>query len=147
MLTLVLKEIVNAMETIRVEDFAEPDTRVGPNDEVVGVMDHNLMKLYTLKEIFHKQGQELARKGMHLLADAMGAAEQPLALAEVKRELALTHQKYEALEKFFWIEVRYAFPVLADKESIGVREGWRVVWTNRTHPPSISDIIELLLRK
>lgn len=102
------------------ESFAEPEEKPGPRDTVVGVADHDLRKLFFVFKQYRKRTLEIA-----VSISLCGAKER-----EQKIKEAMRLDTYaDALKELFWVSCRHTFPELWDKPSIGVRKGWKVVWS------------------
>ncbi len=137
------------LETVRAElkkvpdDVSiEPESTGCQHDREVGVAPLELKKLYYLWLDYQKRSQEAAAAVLTLSGDARRAK-----LAEA----SYLDSGADALKEVFWVSCRAAFPELKDKQQIGVRKGWKVVWTD--HPPmphvgilggSISDLLQAI---
>lgn len=102
------------LELQEIQDYAEPKQELSPNDDYVGEMSIDLKKLFTL-----------LRSSQKALAAAIVEAQFGDVQAGKVREL---RQKAKAIEDIFWISVKDEHS-LWEKERVGVRRGFRVVWS------------------
>jgi len=103
------------------EGFAEPHTDTGPKDHVVGVADSDLRKIFFLVKQYKKRTLELVAELM-----VCRSSEVENKTKEAKRY----NTQGNVLMDVFWVSCRAAFPELWDKPSIGIRKGWKVVWSD-----------------
>lgn len=107
-------------------DFFEPDAEFEPDDQIVGDLSEELIRLYTMWRLLEKQAIE-----------RMTEAKYGRLPGEQKREMICKgkelHKKAELLRELFWIEVKDEHH-LWDKSSIGVRKGRKVVWFEEEGP-------------
>ncbi len=129
-----LKSIQVAIKQVTDEDSVEPDYEGCEHDHVVGVADSDLRKLFFLFLQNKKQSQ--------------GAAAEVLLLSGKDREAKLQEAakfdtQADVLKDVFWVSCRHAFPQLWGKPNIGLRKGWKVVWTDHEHQSL--DIVGILM--
>ena len=124
------------MEVKEVEGLVLPEAPLGPNDHVVGILDDDMKKLYTLYRSVDKQS-DLAR-----LEYVHSSSEDRVSLSSRARELQM---KAATLKDIFWIGVQDSFG-LWDKEYVGVRVGWQVVWYDLKRGTSFMDLLDHLSR-
>lgn len=94
------------------EELIEPQQKVTKRDRVVGEMDDELKRLWTLFQQYSKKS-DIAR----VEAEYGGNTGEAQSLA----------MRTHAVEAIFWIAVHDKFE-LWEKPSVGVRAGWKVVW-------------------
>jgi hypothetical protein len=105
---------------VTVEGDAEPDEEQGSKEHVVGIADSGLRRAFCLVS-------EYRRRTMRAAADTeVGNAK---AREEKKNEAAWFYAQAGLLSEIFWLSCRAAFPELRDKASIGIRKGWKVIWS------------------
>jgi hypothetical protein len=119
-----LKSIQAALKKVTGEDSVEPDYEGCKYDHVVGVADQELRKLYFLFLQNKKQSQEAAAAVLTL-----GGKDREAKL----QEAAKYDSQADVLKDMFWVSCRHAFPELWSKPNIGIRKGWKVVWTEHEH--------------
>lgn len=120
----IIQWLVEELETA--EPF-EPNEAVPKNGVVIGVMPEELRRLNGLRYTLHRALQSNAQEGMieSLKALDKGATDD---LERIMTETERLAQKSELAETLFWLDVRGAFPELADKNSVGVARGWQVYY-------------------
>lgn len=101
--------------------FAEPEEEPGPRDHAVGVADEDLRKLFFLVKQYRKRTLEIAATLV-----VCSAKEREVQTKEAQR----FNTQADTLKDVFWVSTRAAFPELWDKPSIGIRKGWKVVWSD-----------------
>ena len=106
------------MELSMVEQLLDPPGEVKSSDHQVGEMDNELKKLYTL-------WQQLEKSTYQTMLDARYKQLTP----EEEAKINEMQQKTSVLRATFWIVVKDTFQ-LWGKESIGVRHGFMVVWSD-----------------
>lgn len=107
-------------------DFFEPDAELEQDDQIVGDLSEELIRLYTMWRLLEKQAAERMIEAKYgRLSD-----EQKWEMVCKGKEL---HIKAELLSELFWIEVKDEHH-LWDKSSIGVRKGRKVVWFEEKKP-------------
>lgn len=109
--------------------FAEPEEEPGPRDHVVGTADEDLRKLFFLVKQYQKRTLEIAATLV-----VCSAKEREVQTKEGQR----FKSQADTLNEVFWVSTCAAFPELWDKLSIGIRKGWKVVWSDpEEHPLKI----------
>lgn len=129
------------LDTVRIElentdgRLIEPTAEVGKKDHVVGVADEDIRKLYGLAMQWDKVAMEtaIAARYVNNRADQEQSAERALML----------HKKSELLMDLFWASLKDAFD-LWQKPSVGIREGWKIVWSEPEVPPIIGLLGKML---
>lgn len=114
-------------------EFCEPET--GPEsgkDNIVGEMSIDLKRIYTRYRTLRESADRAA-------IDAKYAKKEEQRKEFLIKALEL-HEKAEAMESIFWISVKDEFG-LWGKESIGVRKGFLVVWSEAEAPKSFIDFL------
>lgn len=121
-----LKSIQAALKKVSGEDSVEPDYEGCEHDHVVGVADIELRKLFFLFLQNKKQSQEAAAAVL-----TFGGKDREAKLQEAAR----FDTQADVLKDVFWVSCRHAFPELWGKPNIGIRKGWKVVWTQDDNEP------------
>jgi len=109
------------LELREITDYLEPNSATGTNDHEVGTMSKDLKKLYTLwnnakkNAIIMRAEREFGRVDNETEYDAK------------IEEIA---ERAEVLRRIFWFCVRIEHS-LWGKDSIGVRKGFTVVWSDQ----------------
>lgn len=111
---------------LREGDFLEPNVPFGKEDTLVGEMSTDHKKLFTLMTSVLKQSEEIKLKAR------FSSSETQKALFE---DFSLLQSKYEVLNNLFWFEVKLTHRDLINKPSVGVREGYKIVWNNSAPNP------------
>ncbi len=121
------------MENMDATKLIEPPHEVDPSrDHVVCKAEEALCKLYSLAMQFEKEANV-----------ALINARYSGNLNEIKDALengARLMKKVETLREIFWISLKDNHD-LWNKPSVGIRRGWKVVWSDSDPMPDIRDII------
>lgn len=119
----------------------QPQTEVGPNDHVVGIMSDHLKQLYHLRE---ETVRMLGDLGKHLETEMSPEeedgedGEESIGdsgldgsddLGELQKKVNALYHEWSVLDRLFWHSVCHEFSEIAHKQ-IGCRKGWKVVWTD-----------------
>jgi hypothetical protein len=114
----------------------EPDTDVSPRETVVGTMTRPLMAVYKIRidlitEL--KTLKDSAKKRIEAFEKTKFNSEYEFHQAKIAIERRLNKtqilsKKFSVVDDLFWVMVREEFPETQDKDSIGVRSGWKVVY-------------------
>lgn len=116
-------------------DPFEPNHEIGENDHSVGVIEDGILKkMYILAVRWKKEAAQLA-------VDASFTMDKEKQSILVKKAYEL-RDKGEVLLHIFWVSVKEAFK-LWGMESIGIRKGWKVVWTEEDTPPFLNILGQL----
>lgn len=120
-MTAWLKSLQAELKKISGETAVEPDTEVGKHDHVVGEADLDMRKLYSL--LIQKKKLSVEAAAAAMVVGGKGRK------AKIE-EAAKFDDQFDTLKAMFWTSCRFAFPELWAKPSIGVRKGWKVVWSD-----------------
>lgn len=125
------------LENLDPKFLPEPTTEVGSRDHVVGEADTDLKRLYALAMQWDKAAIEslVAARYINNREDQEHLVEKA---AEIRR-------KSELLMEIFWVSLKDYFD-LWRKPSVGIRKGWKVVWSEPEVPPIIGILDELFGR-
>ena len=103
------------------EKMIEPPADMKPDDRKVGILeDEDVKKLYSLAMQCDRQAEELVIQIRYSGADERSSMQMLAKIKELKT-------KAELIREIFWASIKDSFG-LWDKDSIGVRRGWVVVW-------------------
>ncbi len=122
------------MAEIGVEDYVEPEHEIDPEkDHLLGEMDDDLKKLYTLcrrasqeKRVIAKEGSELARQINLNFPTGSIDSETSKKIREMERQLTISEDREAALWGDFWLSVREKFPPVYSN-TLAVCKGFKVV--------------------
>lgn len=114
------------LDSLQEKEFFEPNIPLQPGDNLVGDMSIDHRKLFTLMTLTLKQSQEVQLKAR------FSDPENQKGLFE---EYALLNSKYDLLSDMFWFEVKLTHKDLVNKHSIGVRQGFKIVWNESNQSP------------
>ncbi len=114
------------MENMESSHLMEPPSEVDSHDHVVGEAEPELRKIYSLAMQWQKTAMELVVSA-RFTNDSV-TREQRLKRAEQ------LNQKSGVLMKVFWLSIRDAHD-LWDKDSVGIRKEWKVVWSESNEIP------------
>ena len=142
-----LSELTELINSTNIANIKQPNTSLGKDDHVAGIMSEDLRLMYGVWDSKREELVSLVKKLQHILIDHQGEPKPPQEFLDSQAKLALLNSKVEALEALFWNSVRHEFPSIADKYSIGVRWGWKVVWKDddRQHSGDFLAILKKLL--
>ena len=115
-----LKILPMELANIDAGEFSEPDDEVDPkSDIVVGEASDDLKRIYTLSE-------RLREAGARYSIDARFSKDNRLRSDAGKKAYELA-KKIEVLKEIFWITLKDDFD-LWNKDSVGIRKGWKVTY-------------------
>ena len=128
-----IQRILEQLDNIDEFDLIEPQVTAGDRDTVVGVADNTLKRLFTYR-------LQLMQQSKRLEADLLGAKAEDVE-GLTKQYFALDGQ-IGAVDNMLWASVRADFD-LWDKQSIGLRSDWQVVWYEQPDPlDGLSSILQ-----
>jgi len=119
------------LDLAEIKEFKEPDMPVTEGDHVVGDMGEDLKKLWTLWKQSAYRASELKLQ--------LRYGQQNVTKAQVNEAMI----KARAINDIFWIALSDEFG-LWDKNSTGVRQGYKVVWSDET-APDLPDFLRRLI--
>ena len=122
-----LDTIGDQLKNFNLDDLAEPETEVNSKDHVVGEMDADLKRLFGLTRQWRDAATEVLGK-----TGCLFHQEHLEHQIEKAQEL---YEKSELLSDIFWASIKESFG-LWHKPSIGLRKGWKVVWSEPETPSS-----------
>lgn len=129
-----LKILSMELSGLGLHEIIEPQTEVDKSDIVAGEASDDLKRIYTLAE-------KLREAGARYTVDARFSKDNRLR-ADLQRKVYELSQKVETLTQIFWITLKDDFN-LWDKNSIGVRKGWKVTYSKES-PTTFLDILKNL---
>lgn len=135
-MTTLLDTIGDQLKNFNLDDLAEPETEVDSKDHVVGEMDADLKRLFGLARQWREAANEVLGKSGCLF-------HQEHLEHHIEKALEL-REKSELLGEIFWASVKESFG-LWHKSSIGLRKGWKVVWSEPEEDPSSEMGIPLII--
>ena len=131
-----LKILPMELVNINANEFSEPDDEVDPRfDVVVGEASDDLRRIYTLAE-------RLLEAGARYSVDAQFSKDNRLRSDAGKKAYELA-KKIEVLKEIFWITLKDDFD-LWNKDSVGIRKGWKVTYRKDGLPTTFLDILKNL---
>ncbi len=125
-----LKSIQAELARVTDEDSVEPDYEGCEHDTPVGIADQDMRRLFFLMLEYQKKSKEAAAAVLMLRGKER---EEKLA------EAAYFDTQADVLKDMFWVSCRHAFPELWAKPNIGIRKGWKVVWTDHENLVGVLD--------
>ena len=129
-----LKILPMELENIDAKELDEPGEEVDPrSDVVVGEASDDLKRIYTL---VNKLQEAAARYSI----DARFSKDNRLRSDAEKKTYELK-RKIETLMEIFWITLKDDFD-LWDKDSVGIRKGWKVTYRKDGSPTTFLDILK-----
>ena len=127
------------------EEPIEPPNKIEKSDNFVGVVaDEDVRKLFSLAMQMSKKALENADAAYH--ADSKELRDQYFEKFEKNKT------KSELFLEFFWIAIKERFN-LWNKQKIGIRSGWKVVWMEpeasevANLPPEVLNVIRKIFGK
>lgn len=88
------------LELYECEEYADPDEELKPTDHIVGDMNENIKKLYTL---FRRYASTCNEETVKLLLKSSSAKDEAIPM------LSTLHNKARVLELLLWTEVNETF--------------------------------------
>lgn len=102
--------------------FAEPEEESGSRDHIVGILDEDLRKLFFLIRQYRRRAYEIL-----CTLEGMPNSEKR---SKDFNECLRFETEANSRREIFWALLRGTFPDLWLKNEIGIRAGWKVVWSN-----------------
>ena len=131
-----LKILPVELANIDANEFIEPSEEVDPkSDVVVGEASDDLKQIYTLVD-------KLQEAGARYAVDARFSKDNRFRSDAEKRTYELK-RKVETLLDIFWITLKDDFD-LWDKDSVGIRKGWKVTYGKDGSPTTFLDFLKNL---
>ena len=113
-------------ENLPAEDMIEPQRELENCEHVVGELDHQeLKKYFTLAMRWNREAADCV-KGAAEISDAQAREEELTIAAEL-------HKKSQMIFDISWTSLKDEYR-LWDKDSIGIRRGWRVIYKDPPPP-------------
>lgn len=140
-----LNELQDELGRVDLMQVEEPQVELEDDCEVVGELPEELQRLYALKvraanALMALQGELLQCRGRHF-----GQTEPPPEFEALVERHNLAECREAVIDALFWASVRVEFPVLANKGTIGLAEGWGVYWQKpRQKVSPLAALIKLL---
>ncbi|MCX6787199.1 MAG: hypothetical protein NTY93_01595 [Candidatus Kaiserbacteria bacterium] len=106
------------------KNSVEPKEEPGPKDHVVGVIDGKFCALFFLVEQNRKQVIKVATALKKRIEAGRDIDKEKFKAAN---EL---HTQVSTLKNIFWMSLSVAFPDLHGRTLLGIRKGWKVVWSD-----------------
>lgn len=133
-----------------------PDGKIEKNEHRVSVIGDDLKRLWCLRSRAHaaldEPYTELKREidahdAIHKEGgcDSQCCAEFRCRTEKMMNDCRPQKQTYDALDNIFWEAVRLEFPELFGK-SLGIREGWVIVWMEEKENP-IANILSSITQR
>lgn len=133
-----------------------PDRKIGENEHKVGVIGDDLKRLWCLRSRAHDALKEPYMELKRELdaydalqeggCDSRCHAEYHCRIAKMMLDCLPQKQTYDALDNIFWEAVRLEFPELFGK-SVGIREGWVIVWMEEKENPIAGIVLPSVVRR
>jgi DNA-binding transcriptional regulator/RsmH inhibitor MraZ len=118
-------------------NLVEPNAEISEKDHLVGEADVDLRKLYSLAISWEKTAIETLVAARYI--NSKTDQEQRMEKANELRK------KSEIMMEIFWISLKDSFD-LWQKQSIGIRKNWKVVWSEPEVPPILGILGDLFGR-
>jgi len=115
------------MENLAADQLIEPDALIEGGDHVVGELDMAMRRLYTLGLLYVKETVDTTG---HLVVAQSNAR------TELESRAIEYQRKAELLRGLFWLSLNDQFE-LWTRPSVGVRRGWKVVWSDVEKRPGV----------
>lgn len=132
-----IKAISKELAGIKPEDYIEPSQEINEGDNEVGELPDELKRIFTLmsKKVIaittksNEQIESLIKDGIDFILKGE-IKEVDCLIKKFRNEKFEAEKRLEALRNIFWVSVNEEFS-LWDKNGIGVRKGFKVVWMDR----------------
>lgn len=144
MSTTLLYELTELIGAIDISTVKKPEASICKGDHVVGVMNEDLRALYGAWIGKMEELRILAKKLAHMVVDYQDDPSPPAEFTKLQKQACLLHGKVTILDELFWNSVRHQFPDIANKSNIGLRWGWKVVWSEDHQAPTPAIFLALL---
>lgn len=143
----VLSKLSSEIDAMVIDGSSEPDTKVSHCDHVVGKCSDEAKKIYILREKTLQEAREITSQILSLVAQTIKQLSPPPPPAEFKQmqdESSRLCIKEKFLRELFWYSLRQEFPQLLDQISIGIRNKWKVVWTDQENENEAENFMSLI---
>lgn len=130
-----MSAVLKELEGLNQKGLLEPKTEVGPTDHVVGEANVEIRKLYGL-------AMQTSRRSAESIVSAQYDINRETQEHHAAKAVEL-RKKAELLMEIFWVSIKDQFD-LWQKPSVGIRKGWKVVWSE-PGPDSILDLLGTIL--
>jgi len=120
--SLISEVLIDDLRSISPKDTITPDQEVARGEQEVGKLNEKMLVLLGFSQSLFSRAAFLNNQSLLYLRDGDEAASEK---AHIKSCEYTT--KHEAIEKIFWVYLYDHFN-LWDKDSIGVRKDFKVVW-------------------
>lgn len=126
-----LEQLTDRVAAVDLGGIADDHGGIRHGEKVVGVLSTDLQRMYAVRvdlltDFIRATGEAREHALIHLRQKESG--HDTTVCDQVRQRLALAEFWRDTVNNIFWTSVRVAFPDVADKASIGVREGWQVVY-------------------
>jgi len=125
-----LKLLELELSSLDQDDFYEPDAELEPDDQVVGELSEDSLRLYTM----WRQTEKSCAEKLIVVKYGRLSDDQ---CSQLRAQAVELQEKTRILSSIFWLEVKEEHE-LWDKSNIGVRKGRKVVWFEGKGPHIIS---------
>ena len=148
-----LEELMADFQAITPDQWVEPKDEITDADNEVGTMTDELKSLYALRFRCIDEGEVIPRELSSVAEAKFGKSLDNLSVNEmseiitdeVRKRMKRSIIKIKLADDIFWRILEYEFPELHRKESVGVRQGYKVVWSGLDLDSlDILDIAEIL---
>lgn len=126
-------EVAEEIQSIPLEECEEPDGEVEEGDHIVGEMSDGLRRMYAYMS---RLGDQLKNEAEELKLPER----RPTTFADLKdavRKASDMVNRYRLISEMFWECVKKEFPELRSKRCIGVRNDFKVVWSEEKAEPRV----------
>ncbi|MBI3956755.1 MAG: hypothetical protein HY340_02090 [Candidatus Kerfeldbacteria bacterium] len=123
------------LDKVDLQGVIEPQGEIEERDHVVGQANDDLKRLYGLMMRWSKASLES-------VVAAQFAPNRELR-EHYTNQATMLGKKSEVLTEIFWITIKETFD-LWQKPSVGIRKGWKVVWSEPEVPPIIGILSNML---
>jgi hypothetical protein len=132
-----LNQILAQVAEIKTEELISPEAEVNPlNDNYVGVACDETMRLYMVRERISTKIKSLSRELQKMVPSSSNRG----IIERKMKEIQEAFKKREILSELFWFSIRSEFD-LWDKEEVGIRNGFKVVWRNEDRLQKVIDLL------
>lgn len=130
-----LQELVDCIQDLKKVDLKKgSDLEIEKTDHPVGRCSDEIKRLYQMRDAAMTECLKIAGEVIALTAAHFGEPDPPEGFEELNEKYARAQLRKDVLDRLFWTAVRFEFPEIMLKESIGIRKNWTVVWSDPKPP-------------
>ena len=123
-----LEWLQQELDSIGPEDFNDPTPESDPEDQEIGLANDEVKKMYTLRDLCHRNADELMLSAKYE--------------RDKEKQVALVHKagNYKSMANLWdgmlWQAIYKQYPEAVNKVKVGLRKGFMVVSSDKPQEPN-----------